>query len=258
MIRRNLTYAAIMAACFGGPYSFYNPEARKTVESLWSQASDFLPAAKQPEDDTVKKPVASIEAPSAGETQPEQPNPFVVPSLTGSDAVNAPIAGPPVHDFLEVFNFSADARWVSTRWPRVSTALADLNLEGLRAPLVTGSRYDDLAGSITYYFDRDGHVQRITFQGTTGDERRLIAMLTRHFDFKHEPTLDAGLYLVKWNGDPTSVLMLRNATVIDATQPHKRLTVSLEINRPSRYYGLSPQMTEMVEQAKAAQRWGKP
>ncbi|EAQ81298.1 DUF6690 family protein [Blastopirellula marina] len=255
MIRRNLTYAAIMAACFGGPYSFYHPEARKTVESIWTQASSYLPSGEK---SGAEKPVASIEAPASHEMPPEQPNPFMTPSLTGSDALNAPVTGPPVQDFLEVFNFNADSRWVATRWPRVSTALADLNLEGLRAPLVTGSQYDDLAGSITYYFDRDGHVQRITFHGTTGDERRLVEMLTRHFGFKHEPTLDAGLYLVKWNGDPTSVLMLRNAMVINASQPHTRLNVALEINRPSRYYGLSPQMTETVEEAKNSQRWGKP
>jgi len=256
MIRRNLTYAAIMAACFGGPYTFFNPEARKTAESIWSQASAYIPSGETT--NATEKPVASIEAPHVQpEMAPqEQPHPFMPPSLTG-DGANQPIAGPPVYDFLEVFNFNADARWVATRWPRVSTTLADLNLEGLRAPLVTGSQYDDLAGSITYYFDRDGHVQRITFHGTTGDERRLVDMLTRHFGFKHDPTLDAGLYLVKWNGDPTSVLMLRNANVINAAQPHTRLNVALEINRPSRYYGLSPQMTETVEQAKSAQRWGK-
>lgn len=257
MIRRNLTYAAILAACFGGPYSFYSPEARETVQSLWNQASAYIPSGEKTSDG--EKPVASIEAHSAVDMPPpEQPSPFVTPSLTGSDAINMPVAGPPVQDFLEVFNFNVDARWVTMRWPRVSTTLADLNLEGLRAPLVTGSQFDDLAGSITYYFDRDGHVQRITFHGTTGDERRLVDMLTRHFGFKHEPTLDAGLYLVKWNGDPTSVLMLRTANIVSASQPHARLNVALEINRPSRYYGLSPQMTEEVDRAKSAQRWGQP
>lgn len=256
MIRRNLTYAAIMAASIGGPYTFFNPDARKQAESIWSQASALIPSGEKTA--ATEKPTASIEAPQVQPELPpeEQPNMFVPPTLSDAGS-NMPIAGPPVQDFLEVFNFNADARWVSMRWPRVSTALADLNLEGLRAPLVTGSQYDDLAGSITYYFDRDGHVQRITFHGTTGDERRLVHMLTTHFGFKHEPTLDAGLYLVKWNGTPTSVLMLRNAAVLNAAQPHTRLNVALEINRPSRYYGLSPQMTETVEEAKSAQRWGK-
>ncbi|PQO43347.1 DUF6690 family protein [Blastopirellula marina] len=257
MIRRNLTYAAIMAACFGGPYSYYSPEARETVQSLWNQASAYIPSGAKSE--SGDKPAVSIEAkPQLDTPPPDQPNPFITPSLTGSDAANLPVAGPPVQDFLEVFNFNVDSRWVTMRWPRVSTTLADLNLEGLRAPLVTGSQYDDLAGSITYYFDRDGHVQRITFQGSTGDERRLVGMLTQHFGFKHEPTLDAGLYLVKWNGDPTSVLMLRSANVVSASQPHARLSVSLEINRPSRYYGLSPHMAAAVEEAKSAQRWGQP
>ena len=46
------------------------------------------------------------------------------------------------------------------RWPRVTT-VPQFALAGLRVPLVTGTQIDDLAGSLTYYFDRTDQVQRI-------------------------------------------------------------------------------------------------
>ena len=47
--------------------------------------------------------------------------------------------------------------------------LAELDVQGYRVPLVTGTSRDDLAGSLTYYFDKTHHVTHIHFRGTTGD-----------------------------------------------------------------------------------------
>ena len=65
--------------------------------------------------------------------------------------------------------------WVLARWPRVSTRLANLDLQGYRVPLVSGTADGDLAGSLTYYFNSQQRVQRITFIGSTGDARPLVA-----------------------------------------------------------------------------------
>jgi len=56
---------------------------------------------------------------------------------------------------------------VISRWPRVSAGLAELQLQGYRVPLVSGTTANDLAGALTYYFNSRQQVQRITFQGTT-------------------------------------------------------------------------------------------
>ena len=120
--------------------------------------------------------------------------------------VPPPLAGKPVRDVVEVFRFDVDPQWVINRWSRVSTTMSDLQLEGFRVPLVTGNRLDDVAGSLTYYFDKNKRVQRITFEGHTGDARRLVAMVTGHFGFEEEPALGTILYMRRWNGNPTSVL----------------------------------------------------
>jgi hypothetical protein len=69
-------------------------------------------------------------------------------------------------------------------------------------PLVTGTRPDDIAGSLTYYFDKRQQLQRITFEGVVGDERRLVNFVTGQYKLKAEPTLGAGLYVAKWSGRP--------------------------------------------------------
>jgi len=68
-------------------------------------------------------------------------------------------------------------------------------LQGYRVPLLTGTREDDLAGAVTYYFNPRQEVQRITFRGTTGNANRLIQYLAAQFGFCHRPTNDPGLFL---------------------------------------------------------------
>ena len=79
------------------------------------------------------------------------------------------IEGPSFQELHEVFRFDLHPKAVFARWPRVTTVLAEPALEGLRVPLVTGKDPDDLSGALTYYFDQQKVVQRITFQGYTGD-----------------------------------------------------------------------------------------
>jgi uncharacterized protein DUF6690 len=142
-----------------------------------------------------------------------------------------------------------------SRWSRVSTVLADFDLEGLRVPLVSGTNLDDLAGSLTYYFDKQHHVQRITFHGYTGDERKLADLASRQFYLKPVQSLHAALLLSKWNGEPTSVLRVTLASVVRADSPNTRLEVMLEINRPSANYRLSPEMKDLLERDRLAGRW---
>ena len=74
-----------------------------------------------------------------------------------------------VQDASSVFDFQITPEWIVAHWPAVSTGLAQLQLEGYRVPLVTGTAQHDLAGSLTYYFNAEQKLQQITFVGTTGD-----------------------------------------------------------------------------------------
>ncbi len=50
-----------------------------------------------------------------------------------------------VHDAGSVFSFEVTPEWILARWPSVSTGLAQLQLEGYRVPLVTGTGQEDVA-----------------------------------------------------------------------------------------------------------------
>jgi hypothetical protein len=165
------------------------------------------------------------------------------------------LAGPPVNDLREIFRFDISPSWVTSRWSRVSTTLASLDLEGFRVPLVTGGGVDDLAGSLTYYFDQQNRVQRITFHGYTGDHRKLVSVATQCFGLRPEATLGGGLYLAKWNGVPTSVLRISRAAVVRSNAPHAQLQVLLELNRPAEYYQLSRESRQLLDLDRQLRRW---
>ena len=66
-------------------------------------------------------------------------------------------------------------------WPQVATGLGQLQLQGYRVPLVSGTTEGDVAGSLTYYFNAQQQLQRIAFQGNTGDPRNLIVLLRSRY-----------------------------------------------------------------------------
>lgn len=143
--------------------------------------------------------------------------------------------------FLNVFRFDIDPEWVQNRWPRVTTSTPDSHLYGMRTPIVTGTRLRDVAGSITWYFDHTRKVQRLRFEGTTGDVTDVIAMCTQSFDLDQEPATGRYVFTKRWNGSPRSVVVIEQPPVIDVSQPRTRYIVRMEINLPAARYELSPE-----------------
>lgn len=135
----------------------------------------------------------------------------------------------------EALRFDVSSGWVLGRWQRVSTALADLELQGYRVALVSGTREDDVAGALTYYFNRQQRVERIEFEGTTGDARRLVGFLASQHQFVRQMHPDAGLYLyqVHERGAVISQLRITPSTVVRGSDPHRRFHVMLLMQRPS-------------------------
>lgn len=168
-----------------------------------------------------------------GET--EQP---VAAAATAGDAATPKAAKPatPIHSLEEVLRFDVTTAWVLANWPRVSANLAELDVQGYRVPLVTGTSDADVAGSLTYYFNQKQRVARITFFGTTGDTRRLVAFLESQYGFKRAQTPEPNLYIYQvksWSwGKVTSELRMRPASVVRSDVPHSRFEVALLIDRP--------------------------
>jgi hypothetical protein len=125
----------------------------------------------------------------------------------------------------------------------------------LRVALVTGTNVEDVVGSLTYYFDNQQRLRRITFDGLTGDDRQLVNLVARRFNLRPEPALGAGLYIARWNGKPTGVLRITRAPVVRAQRPHERLEVMLELNQPGIGYGLSVHAQEKLNLDRLTNRW---
>ena len=165
------------------------------------------------------------------------------------------LAGAPISDLREVMRFDISPDWLTQRFSRVSTVLADPQLEGLRVPLVTGTRVDDLAGTLTYYFDRVDKLQRVTLHGFTGDPNRLIGTMTQHYGMSPEPSLEAGVYTKRWNGEPVHLLRMSHAPVVYSDAIHQKYTVFLELNQPNLAYGISHQARRIVSSDRMSGRW---
>jgi hypothetical protein len=162
---------------------------------------------------------------------------------------------PSITELTEAIRFDIHPNWVYQRWPRVSQVRAADGSVGMRVPLVTGTRLDDLTGSLTYFFDERQQVQRIDLQGHTGDPRRLVDLGVRYLRLKPEANRNAGMYVQRWNGEPTSVLRISHSPVATAVDPHSRFLVQMEINRPGKQFRLSEQFQHLLEYDTHTQRW---
>ncbi len=150
--------------------------------------------------------------------------------------VSMPLEGAEVEQFWEVMRFDLTPDFVTQRWPCVATALYELDLQGFRVPLVTGTDPDDLAGSLTYYFNQQRLLQRITFAGTTGDYRRLLSLLVDHYGFVNRPTNTPNVILFEVPSSAkqaASYLWIRPVDVLRADQPLSRFQLTLVLERPA-------------------------
>jgi hypothetical protein len=181
------------------------------VASIW-------PAAESASvDDALNKEL--IKEPQSGEVSPAQ----------------SEIRGAKITSLEEVLRFEITPDWVLSHWPRVSTRLADLELQGYRVPLVTGTSDDAVAGSLTYYFSPKQQLERITFIGTTGDPRQLVSVLDS-LHYTPNKTDDPGLQLYRFKQWDKTVgeCLIRPARIISASSPRAKYKVTLDMRRPTR------------------------
>ncbi len=161
----------------------------------------------------------------------------------------------PIVSLAEILRFDVTPEWVMSRFPRVTTLLSDMNLDGLRVPLITGSSPVDMAGTLTYYFDRYKRLKRLTVHASVGDPTRFIMELQQAYHLSQEPALGGNLYVTKWNGQVTSLLHVSPASVIYNDLPYARYNLFLELNQADLEYGLSVEGRQLVEAGKQMRRW---
>lgn len=223
MFYKSVRVMLLLAGAGGISYAWFNPDVAKAVKEKWNAWRPRFGDAQ----------VSEYDEGSLAFGGPTVPQPGFVPE----GVVVAPPTGGK-YPLEEVLRFDISPRWVVEHWGRVSTLRSPDDLEGLRVPLVTGTDLAAVTGSLTYYFNHQQQVQRITLDGHTGDDRRLVSVVTARFKLRHEAGRGAGLYVARWNGQPTSVLRISHGKVIRSDAPHARLHFSLELNQPYRDYRL--------------------
>jgi hypothetical protein len=193
-------------------------------------------------------PPASLSpGPFEGFGLPDGSRTVILPgNAMGPDMTAMPLEFMPIANLGEIIRFDVEPNWVKSRWSRVSTIPEEEQLHGLRVPLVTGVNSFDLYGSLTYYFDANQDLQRITFLGWTGDATRLVNLLTTSYDFKSQPAPSAGLYVLKYRRQLKGALLLENPTVIRSENVAEQIAILLEINRTDGPHRLSYEIESMI------------
>jgi len=206
MFSRPMLFLGVLVAAVVVPYVLLDENLSESVHSTWDR---LLGRMEQEKDEVLNSLHAANYSPASGTTSHSAPTPIE-----------------------QVFRFDWTPQWVASRWPRVSTvAGSDPEQLGMRVVLVTGTQPDDIAGSLTYYFDRHHQMQRITFTGLTRDPRRLLASVVTPYRLKSQPTTDAAYYLGGDPKDPTSEVIVRHMPVLVADLGMANAEVEVDLSR---------------------------
>jgi hypothetical protein len=216
MLRKGF-WLLLIAGAVGVPY--LSSEWPKLKAGLTGQSSSGAGATSS---SSAKIPAAALPSGSA-------------PNSTAFVPTDPKRDETPLVDMSEAFRFEVTPDWVLAHWPRVTAGLPDEKYQGLRVPLITGMRADDLAGSLTYYFTPSQKCAKIQFSGTTGDPRRMTALMMERFGFKQFISEQPGvqLFQIRWNGDAHSELLIRPASVVRAAAENSRFEVKLVVTDPT-------------------------
>ena len=213
MFRRPLVLMSVLAAAIGVPYIALDEQLKALVTA---QLNRLTAAAPAKEADPLAK-IDELLKPAAA-----------TPAATGAaPAVSVPATVP----LEEALRFDVSPEWVAGRYAQVSSVIGDSEHLGLRAMLVSGTTPTDVAGSLTYYFNQQHQVERITLYGVTGDHSRLAELMVGKYGLRPTQTSELGLY---YGGDPnvpTSSLKVAALPIVRPEAPLARAQVTLDLRK---------------------------
>jgi hypothetical protein len=220
-IKKTALYVAGLSVAVGGPASVFSTAHLMTGTNAPTPPGVTAQATPQ----GTPQGTAGTIPPLPAISQPGGPVTVNLP----------PIQSMPTPSLAEVLNFDVTVESILRQWPRVTTGLPYMQLQGYRVPLVTGGALTDVAGALTYYFNSRQQVQRITLRGTTGDPSVLATILTTRHQYTRRLTNDPGLILyeaVDSSNRPAGTLKIRSANIVSTSQPYMRFEVDLVMDRP--------------------------
>ena len=139
--------------------------------------------------------------------------------------------GGQISSFNRIFQCGAPRSWVQRTYDDASRTM-DQQREGLRVTLVTGDRLEDLAGSLTYWFDRQGRVERIRFQGVTGNPAKLVSFANRSHKMVARGCERDAIFVRDGKNGPLHLLHISRLPFVNVQTQFGRYEVTLELNRP--------------------------
>jgi hypothetical protein len=227
--KKFLVYGSGLILAVTGPISLFTAsDFMAGIKKSWFSATAATASPAQPTSAAMLTAAEPFHSANAS-------HPGALPAAIPSASSPSPDSALPTPGLAEVFSFDVTIDWVMHRWPRVSTGFAQVQLQGYRVSLVTGTSPTDLAGSLTYYFNPQQQVQQIAFRGVTGDASALVALLATRYHFTRRLTNDPGMMLyeaVDSSNQLAGMAKIRSARVITANQPYSRFEVDLTIDRP--------------------------
>ncbi len=196
---------------------------------------------------------ASGAAMTAGSPAPVPQAPTPTPAPHSSPPPPAPSSWLP--QLPQVIRFDINSRWVSQAFPRVQLVHSLADYDGYQVDIDTGNTPYDIHGQLTYFFDSYDQLRRITFSGKCGDPWLVVSTLAQHYRLQPEPALGGQLYLTRWNGQVTNLLLIKPSSVLLAEDQRTRYQLLLEINRPAMPLRMSDEAMAIIEQAAGRGRW---
>ncbi|MCH2118382.1 MAG: hypothetical protein MK161_11860 [Pirellulales bacterium] len=193
---------------------------------------------------TIKTKSSATGAPGIGTTKntlanftgpPPLSGTRITPGVQSNPNKAAPSEHPEIYPLAEVLRSDITTDWVYARWNRKSAGLADPGMFGIRVPLVTGTLEGDLAGSLSYYFNNQNRLQRISLRARTGDPTQIVNLVVQRFGFQPQPPTLPGeqLYQVIHHKKVKSELRIRPESVLLTSSPHTSYSVALELEDPT-------------------------
>lgn len=204
MLQRPLLFLAVLVTAAGVPYLLLDPHLGQALVRRWRQ---WQAPARAAQPQVTDRP--------AGEVP-------IVPASADTTGI-VPLE--------EAFRFDLAPSWVASRWPRVTTVAGDPEHLGMRVAYVSGTAPDDVAGSLTYFFDRHHQLQRITFTGLTGNPQRLLANTATRYGLKSQPTTAAAHYVAGDLQQPSSEVIARFLPVLTSEPQRQRYEVRVDLRR---------------------------
>ncbi len=158
--------------------------------------------------------------------------PMTLPDLPGRTVSQPPISGPPGISLADLLRFDITPRWLAQNWARMTTCLTEPQWQGFRVPVVTGSQFDDLAGTASYSFNMQQQLERIHLYGVTSDCEPLTAFAEQRLGMRQYPSPVGVLFMGFYGEEPLSMLRIRNMPLQEAQQTGTRYEVDWEMNLP--------------------------